>query len=330
MKRRLQKLAVGALSLSALSGCLGDGGQDEQGTSNAVPVTREFDGANSTSTITATTQQATNSNTSQGTINVGPKSGDTPPSETPDSDISRISFQGLQMFVHVVSDADVDAVAVVSPMGSQLALQSLDGADESVPFALVEQTHGRLYPQGEYRIYGYQTTRSGATDSYELLEEHAVSLQPDLQIQAVDNIGEPGKVRLDIHNQGTAPYPVREFRVSRFWRTPSRMDWTEPEDGPVIVQPGETASFAVDSDTQRELQQELEYEQAQKRYCNGETPTREFEFRSSRLMLHRASETKTLRLSGEAVQQSANSRTVVECTQISTDDDGSENRRDRS
>ncbi|MFT4920877.1 MAG: hypothetical protein ACI8XM_000068 [Haloarculaceae archaeon] len=328
MKRRLQKLVAGALSLSAVSGCLSNGNQDEQGTSNSVPVTREFDGTNSTSTTTVTAQQATSSNTSQGMINVGPKSGDTPPSETPDSDITRVSFQGLQMFVHVVSDPDVDAVAVVSPMGSQLALQSLGGANESVPFALVEQTHGRLYPQGEYRIYGYKTNQSVSTDSYELVEEHAVSLQPDLQIQAVDNIGEPGNVRLDINNHGTAPYPVREFRVSRFWRTPSRMDWTEPEEAPVIVQPGETASFSVDSNTQRELQQELEYEQAQQRFCNGETPTREFEFRSSRLMRHRAAETKTLRLSGEAVQQSANSRTVVECTQISTTDDGSESRRD--
>jgi hypothetical protein len=329
VKRRLQKLAVGALSLSALSGCLGDGGEDEQGTSNSVPVTREFDGTNPTSTTTATTQQSTRSNTSQGTINVGPKSGETPPSETPASDISRISFQGLQMFVHVVGDADVDAVAVVSPMGSQLAVQSLDGADESVPFALVEQTHGRLYPQGEYRIYGYKIGQSESTDSYELLETHAVSLRPQLQIHAVDNIGEPGNVRLDITNQGTAPYPVSEFRVSRFWRTPSRQDWTEPQDGPVIVQPGATASFPVDSQTQRELQEELEYETAQQRYCNGEKPAREFEFRSSRLMRHRAAETKTLRLSGEAVQQSANSRTVVECTQISTTDDESESRRDQ-
>lgn len=325
MKRRLQKLTAGALSLTALAGCLNGSGQEDQGTANSVPVTREFN-ANNASSSTATQQDTGDDSTSNGTIQIGPESGDSPPSETPNSDITRISFDGLQMFVHVADDRDVDTVAVVSPMGSQLDVQPLSGADESVSFDLVDQTHGRLYPQGDYQIYGYKTRGSGQTTTYEQLEQHAISLAPNLRISAIDNIGEPGKVRLDITNQGTAPYPVSEFRVSRFWRTPNRTEWTEPQQQAVIVHPGQTVSLPVDSKTERTIATEREYEQAQEEFCTGETATRRFEFRSSRLMTHRAATTDELALHGEAVQKTSNSETVVRCTQISATDDEGDNK----
>jgi hypothetical protein len=317
VKRRLQKVAAGVASLTALAGCLNDGSRDEQGTSNSVPVTREFN-ANSSGSIA---EDSADTSTSGGTVSVGPKSGDTPPSETPNSDITRISFEGLRMFVHVTSGADVDAVAVVSPMGSQLAVQPLSGSDESVSFSLIDQTHGRLYPQGDYQIFGYRRRGSGTTASYEQLEAHTVSLVPELAITAIENIGEPGMVRLQIANQGTAPYPVSQFRVSRFWRTPNRTEWTEPERRSVIVQPDQVVSLAVDSKTERTVTRERDYEQAQEEFCNGKTAARRFEFRSSRLMTHRAETTEKLTLQGEAIQETDSAQTVVECTQISAADD---------
>jgi hypothetical protein len=320
MKGRLRKLGVGLVSLTttALGGCLSDGGPSEQEGPNVVTVTREF---GSESSNESTSGDDSSQSTGEGDVSVGPRSGTTTP-DSRDADIQRISFADYTLFVHLAQQVSIDTVVVVSPFGSQLARQEPAAADESVAFDLVEQTHGELYPPGEYSLYGYRTD-SGGAGAAELVEAHTVSLEPELQLSSVDNVGEPGKVRLSVSNTGTAPYPVSAYRVSRFWRTPGRDQWQEPENAPVIVQPGATESFIVDSTTSRTIHGEWEYNELQEEYCTGETATRAFEFRASRLLSNRLSTTKDLVLEGEAVQQSSGDATTVDCTQISSPD-GSE------
>jgi hypothetical protein len=318
MKNRLRKAVLGGVSLSmaALAGCTGDESSQQQ-TANTVTVTKEFNNSGETTTSTETTTQATSS----GDVEVGPRTGDSPPSDSPGSDIRRISFSGMRLFVHVLEDGDVDAIAVVSPVGSRLALEAIGDGDESAEFNLETQTHGILYPAGNYRIHGYKQTGTEPEASYEHLESHSVTLEPDLSIAGVNNVGIAGKVRLEITNDGTAPYPVSEYRVGKWWRTPGRDSWAEPTEGPVIVQPKQRVSLIVDTKTARRVDRSASYEKLQNEYCNGEQKKRNFEFRSSRLMTHREHTSRSLRLEGEAVKQETEGGATVECNQIRTEDD---------
>jgi len=319
---RLRRKLAGAASLAvaSLAGCTGSDESDQQATAKQANMTYSGSGGNSSDSQPPNGTDGSEEQNQD--VDIGPREGESPPSDNPNSDIIRGSFAGLDFFIQVTSNPDVDAIAMISPMGHQLGLKTIQDGDESVRFNLVSETHGLLYPPGSYRIVGYDVSGSENNPSYERLESHAVDLQPELQLDGVENMGAPGKVRLLISNTGTAPYPVSEYRVSRFFRTVKREEWTEPENSSVVVRPNEQIALDVSTKTQRQLDEEREYEQLQEEFCNGETQYRQFEFRSSKMLSNRGSTTVELTLEGEAIQTSqSGSQPIVRCNQITVKDE---------
>lgn len=318
LRRKLAGLA--GVSLSALAGCTDDGG-DEQSTSERAELT--VDQGESDSQNATTTTSEPDDPESEG-VEIGVREGESPPSESPGSDITRVSFEETNLYVQFSEDSETDAVAVVSPVGNQLGLQRLSEGDESIPFNIVGQTHGELFPPGEYRIVGFSTRGERQNQSFEQTESHAVNLSPEVNIVDVRSVGSPGKVQVIVENTGTAPYPVSDIRVTRFWRTAGRDKWVELEDAPLVVGPSETARILAETRTPQPVDPNIQYGALQDQYCNGDTLRRKFEVRASERMDWRESEVFELVLSGEAVKTENGNQATVRCNEIrATEDDDS-------
>jgi hypothetical protein len=320
LRRKLAGLA--GVTLSALAGCT-DSEENEQSTSERAELTvnqAESDSGNSTSTSegeNSTPSEPGDSDSGRQEIEIGVREGESPPSESPDSDIIRVSFAGTNLYVQFVEDSETDAVAVVSPYGNQLGLQNLSAGDESIPFNIVGQTHGELFPPGEYRIVGFSTRGDRGNQSFEMTESHAVELSPDINIVDVRSVGSPDRAQVVVENTGTAPYPISEVRVTRWWVTSGRDKWVELEDAPLIVEPSETARIVTETRTTKSVDPNIEYGALQERYCNGDTPRRKVEIRASERIDWQESETIELALSGEAVKIQSGNQATVGCSDIS-------------
>jgi hypothetical protein len=310
LRRKLAGLA--GVSLSALAGCTDDGGND-QSTAERAELTvdqAESDSGNATTTTSEPEQPE-----SEG-IEIGVREGESPPSDSPGSDITRASFEGTNLYVQFAEESETDAAAVVSPYGNQLGLQRLSAGDESIPFNIVGQTHGELYPPGEYRIVGFKTQGDRQNQSFEQTESHVVDLTPEINIVDVRSVGSPGKVQVVVENTGTAPYPVSDIRVTRFWRTAGRDKWVELEDAPLVVGPSETARILAETRTTEPIDPNIGYATLQERYCNGDTLRRKFEVRASERMDWRESEVVGLVLGGEAIKTESGDEATVGCSDI--------------
>lgn len=314
LRRKLAGLS--GVSLSALAGCTDDGG-DEQATSERAELT--VDQAESDPQNTTTTSESENPE-SEG-VEIGVREGDSPPSESPGSDITRVSFDGTDLYVQFSEDSETDAVSVVSPVGNQLGLQRLSEGDESIPFNIVTQTHGELYPQGEYRIVGFSTRGDRQNQSFEQTESHAVNLTPEVNIVDVRSVGSPGRVQVVVENTGTAPYPVSDIRVTRFWRTAGRDKWVQLEDAPLVLEPSETARILAETRTRQSVDPNIQYGALQNQYCNGDTLRRKFEVRASERMEWRESEVFELVLAGEAIKTENGDQATVRCNEIRAKED---------